>query len=184
MKKYCFRLLGIISRKRFLWSLVVLELLFVYAFHGLFSFSVEKIQELSGGLGIPDTELFYNFTQLQNFFNHYGEAGRTIYLKLQFVDMVYPLVYSFLLASLLFLLLKKTRIENFVFLPFMAAFFDYAENILLRINILAFPYMNKILVDFAAFSTLLKWILIFVSVLVIIVAFLRVSVNRLKDVKY
>ena len=183
MKNFCFRLLGVTSRKGFLWGLVVLELLFVYAFHGMFSFSVEKIKEISGGLGIPDTEMYYGFAQLQNLFNHYGEAGRMIYLKLQFVDMVYPLVYSFLLASLLFLLARKTRLENFIFLPFVAAFFDYCENILLRINILDFPGMNKILVNLAAFSTLLKWCSVFVSVVVILVIFLRVLITRVKNRK-
>jgi len=178
MKKYCFRVLGVTSRKGFLWGLVVLELLFVYAFHGLFSFSVEKLQAISGGFGIPDTEFYYSYNQLQTLFSHYGDAGRILYFKLQTIDMIYPLVYSTLLASLLYLVLKKSRFKHLVLLPFAAACFDYAENIFLHLDLLMFPAMKHWMVSISGIFTLVKWSLVYLSVLFFLIAVIRILILK------
>ena len=161
MKKLIVSYLSKTSRTGWLLLIIVLQLLFVYAFHGLFSFSVEKIRALSNGMGIPDARMFYTYSQLQNMFRHYGTEGREMYLRLQWIDMVYPLVYSTLLASLLYLVYKNTRLENMVFVPFVAALFDYAENFLLRISILSFPNMQEGIIRIAGPVTLFKWLLVF-----------------------
>ncbi len=153
--------LSLTSRTKWLLPVVMLQILFMYAFHGLFPFSMEKIWMLSGGIGTPDARMFYTFPQLQNMFWHYGIEGREMYLNLQWVDMVYPVVYSTLLASLLYLVYKRTRLEILVFVPFVAALFDYTENVLLRISILSFPNMNEKIVSIAGPVTFLKWLLIF-----------------------
>ncbi len=172
MKKLIVSYLSKTSRTGWLLLIVVLQLLFVYAFHGLFPFSVEKIGALSGGMGIPDARMFYTYPQLQNLFQHYGADGREMYLRLQWIDMVYPLIYSTLLASLLFLVYKKTRLENMVFVPFVAALFDYAENILLRISILSFPDMHKWLVQIAGSVTFCKWLIIFFAFFLLVFGFI------------
>ncbi len=161
MKKLLVLYLSRTSRTGWLLLIVALQLLFLYASHGLFPFSVEKISALSGGMGIPDARMYYSFPQLQNMFWHYGEEGREMYLHLQWVDMIYPPVYSTLLASLLYLVYKKTRLENMILVPFVAALFDYAENVLLRISILSFPNMQEGIVRIAGPVTFLKWLLLF-----------------------
>ena len=152
------------SRKGGLLLLFALQLIFMYGFHGLFPFSVEKIAALSGGMGIPDARMYYTYAQLQEMFRHYGVQGRQMYLQLQGVDMVYPLVYSTFLASLMFAVYHKTRLRKMVYVPFVAALLDYGENILLRINLLSFPHMQKGLVRLAASVTFLKWFLVFFAV--------------------
>ena len=149
------------SRRGGLLVLLVLLLLLMYGFHGLFPFSVEKLASVSGGMGIPDARMFYTYPQLQAVFQHYGPEGRRIYLQLQWVDWVYPLVYSLFLASLLFAVYKKTRLRYTVYVPFAAALFDYVENVLLRISILSFPHMHKGIVQVAGLVTFAKWFLIF-----------------------
>ncbi len=161
MKRLLISYLSRTSRTGWLLLVVALQVLFMVAFHGLFSFSVERISALSGGRGIPDARMFYTFSQLQNMFQQYGSEGRAMYLQLQWIDMVYPLVYSTLLASLLYLVYKTTRLRNVVFIPFVAAFFDYAENFLLRASILSFPDMNKTVVHVAGPVTFTKWLLVF-----------------------
>ena len=160
------------SRIGWLLLIVMLQLLFMYAFRGLFPFSVEKISALSNGMGIPDTQMFYTWPQLQNMFQHYGPEGREMYLRLQWIDMVYPLVYSTLLASLLYLVYKKTRLENMIFVPFVAALFDYAENILLRISILSFPNMREGIVRIAGPVTFFKWLLLFFAFFLLLFGFI------------
>ena len=156
------------SRTGWLLSIALFQLLFMYAFHGLFPFSLEKLGMLSGGLGIPDAQMFYTFSQLQNMFWHYGSEGREMYLQLQWIDMIYPLVYSTLLASLLYLVYKRTRIEILVFVPFVAVLPDYIENILLRISILSFPGMNEKIVSIAGVMTYSKWLLIFFALFLLL----------------
>ena len=181
MKKLIVSYLSKTSRTGWLLLIVVLQLLFMYAFRGLFSFSVEKISALSGGMGIPDARMFYTWPQLQNMFRLYGPKGREMYLRLQWVDMVYPLIYSTLLASLLYLVYKKTRLENMIFVPFVAALFDYAENILLRISILSFPNMQEGIVRTAGPVTFFKWLLVFFAFFLLLFGFIwRVAHHRFK----
>ncbi len=161
MKKQIFSYLSHTTRTGWLLLVVALQVSFMYAFHGFFPFSVDKIAAVSGGTGIPDARMFYTFGQLQNILQHYGTKGREMYLQLQWLDMIYPLVYSTLLASLLFLIYKNTRLKNMVFVPFVAVLFDYTENVLLRISVLSFPHMDKIIVNIAGVVTFTKWLLVF-----------------------
>jgi hypothetical protein len=155
---------------RWYWLLIlfVFQLVFMWAFRGLFPYSVEKIQQITGGRGLPDSEIYYTYHQLFQVFDAYGETGRAMYLQIQLIDMVYPVVYSLLLAGILMALYKRSRFEHVVFIPFMAALFDYVENILLRTSVQAFPAMNDAVVQIAAMATLLKWSLLVLSLLLMI----------------
>ncbi len=169
MKQRCFSFLAKTSGYKVLIFLFALFLLLNYAFNGLFPFSIQKIKALSGNLGIPDMDLYYSYDRLSYLFHEYGAVGKEIYLKLQWVDMIYPLVYSVFFASLLFLFFGKTKFSNLVFIPFAAATFDFIENIILRISILTYPDMNHLLVHISAVTTFLKWILILLTIVMIIV---------------
>ena len=169
MKRLCFSFLAKTSEYRVLIFLFILFLLLNYAFNGLFSFSIEKLKALSGNLSMPDMDLVYSYDRLSFLFQQYGVAGRDVYLKLQWIDMIYPLVYSTFFASLLFLFFGKTKFSYLVFIPIAAAVFDYAENILLRINILSYPDMNRLLVNISSITTLLKWSLILLTIITIII---------------
>ena len=168
MKDQILHFLGKMARWYWLMLLFVIQLIFLWAFRGLFPNSVEKIQQLTNGRGLPDAEIYYTYHQLFQLFDSYGEAGRKIYLQLQVIDMVYPVVYSLLLAGILMALYKQSRFEHVVFIPFIAAVFDYTENILLRSSLLAFPAMDDTLVQIAAIATLLKWSLLVLSLLLLI----------------
>lgn len=153
-----------LSRWYWIVLLFVLEFLFLWGFNGMFPFSIIKLKALSGGTGIPDELYYYNFHQLYHLFDSYGNWGRSMYLRLQTIDMIYPIIYSLLLGSLLSLFYKRTRFDWLILLPFFAMIFDYGENILLYINITQFPNMNLTLVHLAGLSTMLKWTLVMLSV--------------------
>ena len=169
MKTFYLRFIRNSSKKAVLLGLFALELLFMYAFHGLFSFSVEKLQHLSGGYGIPDTLFYYGFETLQTLFSHYGEAGKKVYFQLQAIDMIYPLVYSTLLAALLYLQFNRSRLTWVIIIPHIAALFDYAENLSLRINLIRFPSMHPALADASGIFTCLKWSLVYLSILLLLI---------------
>lgn len=163
MKKNRFLLLPEkLSRWYWVVGLIILEFLFLWGFNGMFSFSVLKLKALSG-YGLPDELYYYNYHQLYHIFESYGVKGRQIYLHLQWIDMIYPIIYSLLLSSLLSVFYKNSKFKGLVFLPFFALVFDYSENIFLRTSILSFPHMNTTWVTIASFSTALKWTFILLS---------------------
>ncbi|MBN2615641.1 MAG: hypothetical protein JXR71_08095 [Bacteroidales bacterium] len=169
MKEFLFLLPSKMARLHWISILVVLELLFLWAFNGLFPFSIFKLKELSGGLGMPDENLFYSYNQLFRLFDQYGASGRALYLKLQWIDMGYPVVYSLLLGSLLAVFCKNSRFAWMMLLPFLAAVFDLTENILLRIGVLSFPNLDSALVQVASMATFLKWVMLLLTLIALIV---------------
>jgi len=161
MKRFFEKYLQLLSRPAGISLLIVLQILFMAAFHGFFPFSVEKIEQVSGGFGIPDAHIYYTFSQLQEMFRHYGAVGRHMYLQLQWIDLFYPLVYASLLSVLLYRVYRRTRLYALVFLPFVAVIFDYTENILLRISILSFPHLSPVVVSVSGVVTYIKWLVLF-----------------------
>ncbi|MBN2639666.1 MAG: hypothetical protein JXR65_11350 [Bacteroidales bacterium] len=157
-----------LSRWYWILLLFVLEFVFLWAFNGMFPFSIQKLKEISGS-GIPDELYYYNYQQLHQVLKDYGATGRKMYLDLQWIDMIYPIVYSLLLGSLMALFYKHSRFVWLVLLPFFAIIFDYAENILLRIDVLNYPELNSFLVQMAAISTLLKWSLIMLTFIFLLI---------------
>jgi hypothetical protein len=168
MKKLFEKYLRGLSRPAGITILVILQGVFMAAFHGLFPFSVEKIKQISGGLGIPDARIYYDFNQLQEMLSRYGATGREMYLRLQWIDMFYPLVYASLFAVLLYWLYNHTRLYTLVVLPFVAAAFDYAENILLRISVESFPHLSRGVVNISGVVTYMKWLLLFFTFFLLI----------------
>lgn len=128
------------------------------------------LRDITGESKLPDTMFFgYSFNVLFELLKNYGENGRAIYLGFQSKDFVYPLVYSTLLAGLL-LRSKLPKVLSFwIFIPWVAAIFDYAENLIIRNQVLNFPDLNADWVSMASVFTVSKWSLVFISGLFIIV---------------
>ncbi len=146
----------------------------------MFSFGIGHIKAVSGGYSIPGLKFYYTAHQLHELFDHYGSIGISDYLKLQWIDMFYPIVYSLLLSSLLFLFFNEPKPKPIIYVPFLAAMFDYAENILLHSIAESFPVFNNTLARFAALCTAWKWLLIYLSILFIFYGLGKRIVVRIK----
>lgn len=171
-KNVVYRLLEKSSKPVWLTLLIALYLLFQYAFNGMFSVSASHLKEISG-YAIPDMWFYYTPEQLHETFRHFGNAGIAEYLTLQWIDMIYPLVYSTLLASLLFIAFRNGKWRWTIYLPFVAAFFDYFENFTLRYLATSFPGFSTGLAHLAAFCTAWKWIFVYLSILFVLFGFIR-----------
>jgi len=168
MKSILLRLIIRSSKPKYLVGLIVMQILFsVFMF-----FAVQNIKETSK-VSILDTKFSYNIEQVSELFTSYGEEGLITYNKLQLVDMFYPMVYSMLLSSILFLLFSHSRTVAVILLPIIAAYFDYVENILLFISTRTFPDLNYAMIKISSFATSLKWSLIYISVVFILIGLLR-----------
>ena len=172
-KNFLLRLLEKTTKPIWLSAIIILYFLFQYAFNGMFSVSTANIKEISGGYAIPDLLFYYSPVQLHDLFTHFGEAGITEYLTLQWIDMIYPLVYSLLISTLLFLAFKKLKWQGTIYLPFVAALFDYLENFSLRYIASSFPGFSNGVAHLAAFCTAWKWIFVYLSILFILFGLFR-----------
>ena len=128
------------------------------------------LRELTGENKLPDTMFFgYSFDTLFNLLKSYGENGRVIYLGFQNKDFIYPLIYSTLLVGLL-LRSNLPKVMNFwIFAPWVAAILDYAENLIIRNQVLNFPDLNAEWISVASAFTVAKWSLVFISGIFIII---------------
>ena len=168
MKSILLRLIIRSSKPKYLVGLFVLQILFaVFMF-----FAVQTIKE-DTGKAILDTQFRYNIEKVSEIFTAYGEEGLITYNKIQLIDLFYPLVYSLLLSSILFLLFSHSKTVAIILMPIVAAYFDYVENFLLFISTRTFPDLNPAMIKIASFATSLKWSLIYISVVFVIIGLLR-----------
>lgn len=137
---------------------------------------------LTGEDQIPDTMIFgYSLERLFAMFQNFGEEGRMIYLKFQYKDYIYPLIYSTLLVGLLLRTNPPKVLRFFIFMPWVAAILDYGENLILRNQVINFPDLNANLVAIASILTLIKWSLVFISGFLIIVFWSILLLGKKRD---
>lgn len=143
--------------------------------------------ESSGDAGSPDTSFLYSPADLYRMAEAYGEEGRAAYVRARFTfDLVWPLVYTFFLATSLSWLLRRAfgagsrwLLANLV--PLLGALFDYFENIATSIVMLRYPAHTPVVDVLAPIFTASKWLLLGVSFVLLGVAAVAAVWRRLHD---
>jgi hypothetical protein len=146
----------------------------------------EKAIEDFNGI-TPDTTFYYQSSDLLTMAEIYGEAGRQEYgvSRLRF-DVVFPIVYAFTLGLstswLLKRLLKRERKWCFLnLIPFFAAFFDLLENLFASIVFSVYPETHNWLLVVTPIFSLLKWIFIGASGLIVFDLLILFLVQKVKN---
>jgi hypothetical protein len=134
---------------------------------------IRDIRFVSGGVGIPDTQLYQSVDNLNDTLLRYGSQGKLYYLRYQFRDFIYPFFYGLLLMGILYRLIKPRSFNIWMYIPFLAVLFDLIENYYLRICFYDYPNLiaNKVMIASAATS--LKWIFVAFSFVLIIIAYIH-----------
>jgi hypothetical protein len=121
------------------------------------------------GASVPDGRVWYTAAQLGDFLACIGGSGRILYALTQLsVDVVFPLAYASLLTVLIERIWRTGDLGLLWLAPLLAAVFDLLEN--LALASLAFSYSAAppaALVAVAASFTLVKFVLVGVSVLLL-----------------
>jgi len=164
-KRFLYPVLEKTSKPVWLTVIVALYVFFQFAFNGLLGVSMAHLKEIAGGVSMPDVHFYYTHDFIYNLFTLYGEKGIDEYMKIQLIDMVYPLVYALLLSTLLYLPFKNTKTFYLIYFPFIASLFDYFENFTIRYLAITYPRISNGAAHFAAICTSWKWIFIIASVL-------------------
>jgi hypothetical protein len=115
---------------------------------------------------IPDLLLFYTAEEIYQLIDSYGSQGREVYIKGMFtLDFIYPFIYSVMLSLLLF---RATKTPAISLLPFSILFLDIFENITLLTIVYNFPIRMNLIASAAGVITLLKWIMVLFTVVMLV----------------
>lgn len=155
------------------WLTVLMVVVFVLFMIFVLPDQAAKAEEFARGADSPDMSFFYLPEDLFQMAADYGETGRQAYIRARFTfDLVFPVVYGlFLLTSIswlgkgVFSQGSRWRMLNLV--PVLGVLFDLLENGFTSIVMAAHPNRPMAAAVFASGSTLVKWVLVYTSFIVL-----------------
>lgn len=128
--------------------------------------------------GSPDTTLAYAPSELYRFAETYGPEGRRAYIRARFTfDLIFPLVYAgFLITNISWLLRKAfppaSWWQRLNLVPLLGALFDYLENVSASVVMWRYPERMPVVAWLAAGFTVVKWIFVYGSFLILCIVVL------------
>lgn len=150
--------------------------------------TIPNVEEQADDMKIFDLKPFgYSPEYAVNLLQQLGEQGRDEYLTYQIpLDLFYPGLMGIAGALFIALFTKKVnpRMNVLMYLPLLAAFFDYLENGMVSILLLSFPHISDDIIIIASSFTILKSLLttFYISVLVLLfMFFLRTLFQRKEE---
>ena len=128
-----------------------------------------------GNVGSPDLSFYYSADDLYRMAEAYGEMGREEYIRVRFTfDLVWPLVYTFFLATAIswvyaraFIEGSKWQLANMA--PVLGMFFDYLENTATSFVMWRYPAYTPVIDWLAGVFTIVKWVLVSGSFILLLV---------------
>ncbi len=130
------------------------------------------IWKLSGML-IPDLSITHSQESLSEMFTKWGPQCRLYYIRYQYRDFIYPIIYSVLMTGILIRLIQPVSPNIWVIIPSLAMIFDFAENYFLRVLVYDFPNFIPEYISYASLFSTLKWGSILFSFILIIIALIN-----------
>ena len=148
---------------------------------GLIASTIRKLMDVSGGIGILDFDRGYTRERVLEVFGSYGEAGMALYSRIQMLDLINPAVYSLLFSSLIFLLVRGSKLAWLAVIPLIAGSLDYLENLTLYLLAKSFPDIPTKLVSISSSLSIIKNAVLFGAVLAFIIGIIMWLKNRFTD---
>lgn len=134
-----------------------------------------RAEAAGGGNGFtPDLSLFYTPGDLYAAAETYGQEGRSAYIHARWTfDLIWPLVYTFFLATSISWLTRVAFPAGSVWhyanlTPLLAALLDYLENASTSLVFARYPLVTPGVDGLAPVFTLIKWLLVGSSVLILL----------------
>lgn len=149
-------------------------LFFFLVIQALFQFYlIPGYTAASGGLGIPDMGMAYTPDRLYTLLAGMEGEALVWYNRVQLADLVYPLAYGGFFGSLLVKIYRKkyddpVHYRWIVALPFLAAGFDYLENLGFRMALILAPVRYDMLGWILSGLSTLKFLTLGLAVLLVL----------------
>lgn len=113
---------------------------------------------------------WYSPTEVKELFNNLGGDNLKLYAITELsLDLVFPVIYFLLLAFIIISLFPAKTAKYLLLIPLIAALADTAENFTIACLITAFNKTESSIAHLAATFSLLKWVLIIVSLLLVVI---------------
>jgi hypothetical protein len=167
------------------WRSLGLVLLVYVGLVATLSWAEGQIKQHSGGLGVPDLMQGFTAETLYERLAAFGPAGRSIYLRAELVDLVYPLVYASFFALLLALVARTllpatSRWRALCLLPYAAMLCDYLENACLFAVLLRHPERLDAVANAGGVFNLGKWVCFAPTLLLALLGLAALGVHALR----
>lgn len=133
-----------------------------------------------------DLMFFYTPAQAFEMIDRYGEAGRSVYLRIELTaDIIYPIIYTLFYGLLLSWLLQRafkpdSKIQKWNVMPVGAWFFDMLENIGIVSMLMMYPSKPEIVAWLTMLFGSLKWGFFVITMGLVLVGLVRAALNRFR----
>jgi hypothetical protein len=135
-----------------------------------------------------DLHFSYSPAYAYQLIGEYGAEGRSFYAIFNMTaDLLYPIIYTFLLCALIgnawkiFIEEQNFRLANFIFVPWTVLLFDYAENIAVFAMLKNYPTQMGTLASFSSIFTSAKWICFGLCAILILAGLIRRLVEHIRN---
>ena len=130
-----------------------------------------------------DLMFFYTPEKAFAMIEKYGEAGRSIYFKIELTaDIIYPIIYTLFYGLLISWLFQRgfkpdSPMQKWNLMPVGAWFFDLLENIGIVSMLSMYPSQPAALAWLTMFLGTVKWVFAFISIGLILIGLVRALMN-------
>ncbi len=148
-----------------------------------------KAGEIARDAGSPDLSIYYTSQDLYRMADAYGHIGRQIYVKTRFTfDLIWPLIYMLFLCTGISWLYSRgfdqgTFWQQANIMPIWAMFFDFLENIATSLVMIRYPSPTAVLDMLAPVFTLVKWIFVSASFVLLLIGIVAAFVRWLRKLR-
>ena len=133
-----------------------------------------------------DLMFFYTPVKAFEMIEKYGEAGRSIYFKIELTaDIVYLIIYTLFYGLLISWLFQRafkpeSNMQKWNVMPVGAGFFDLLENVGIVSMLSMYPSKPAILAWLTMLFGSLKWAFALISIGLVLVGLVRAAMNRFR----
>ena len=131
-----------------------------------------------------DLMFFYTPEQAFEMMDRYGEAGRSIYFRIELTaDIIYPIIYTLFYGLLLSWLFQRafkpdSNMQKWNVMPVGAWFFDLLENVGIVSMLMMYPSKSSIFAWITMIFGSLKWGFFVVTVVLVLIGLVRAAMHR------
>lgn len=133
-----------------------------------------------------DLMFFYTPAQAFEMMERYGEAGRSVYLRIELTaDIIYPIIYTLFFGLLLSWLFQRgfkhdSPMQKWNIMPVGSFLFDLLENLGIVSMLTMYPSQSAMMAWLTMLFGSLKWAFFVLTVVLVIAGLVKAAMNRFR----
>jgi hypothetical protein len=133
-----------------------------------------------------DLMFFYTPEAVSAMMDKYGEAGRSIYLRIELTaDIIYPIIYTLFFGLLISWLFQRafkpdSTMQKWNVMPVGSWLFNMLENVGIVSMLMGYPSKDAIVAGLTMIFGALKWAFFVITLGLVLVGFVRAALNRFR----